>query len=165
VRADQRLQRLLLRPVHAQLGEQAQAVDRGLERLVPLLRRRRPIPTRRGPRLRRREILPARRHLPELLHGDYITPSFPMSQPCFHCSASLSDQVHWCSLTDGLFSNSAGSSRRSTTAGPTSAAVPGDPSSPRATTTMPPSTSSVSPLPFWSFLFGRAWSGPLDRVL
>ncbi|ONL96128.1 Beta-galactosidase, partial [Zea mays] len=64
----QHLQRLLLRPVHAQLRRQAQDVDRELERLVPLVWRRRPLPPRRGPGLRRRQVLPARRHLPELLH-------------------------------------------------------------------------------------------------
>jgi hypothetical protein len=67
--ADQHVQRVLLRPVHAQLQQQAQAVDGELERLVPLLRRRSAVPPHRGPRLRRRAILPARRHNAELLHG------------------------------------------------------------------------------------------------
>ena len=162
--ADQHLQRLLLRPVHAQLRRQAQDVDRELERLVPLIRRRRPLPPRRGPGLRRRQVLPARRHLPELLHGNLflscIAHRARISALPFHrdsCSAvpacvatkcwtaalrvSIDAASRPC-IPAAAFLNSE-SCRCSIMEGPTSTAAQGDPSSLRATTTMPPSTSTV----------------------
>jgi hypothetical protein len=84
VRADQHLQRLLLRPVHAQLAEQAQAVDRELERLVPLLRRRRPLPPRQDLAFYQRGGTFQNYYM--------VIPPFHVQQLCFYCLASLPDR-------------------------------------------------------------------------